>query len=131
MSEAQDTVSLGGGMVGSEDRGEHEGYGSAEDDTGAEAEENIIGKLAARLAEMGGVVRGEEEVMELVERERWVRGGGSRGWVGSMVAEEAVVLFWDVDIDEDLPCCCTNVLSMGLKRLSLPLLVISTAGLNK
>lgn len=29
---------------------------------------------------------------------RWVRGGGSRGWVGSMVAEEAVVLFWDVDI---------------------------------
>lgn len=56
-------------MVGSEDRGEHEGYGSAEDDTGAEAEENIIGKLAARLAEMGGVVRGEEEVMELVERE--------------------------------------------------------------
>lgn len=29
----------------------------------------MIGKLAARLAEMGGAIRGEEEVKELVERE--------------------------------------------------------------
>ncbi|KAI7205418.1 hypothetical protein KC316_g256 [Hortaea werneckii] len=73
MSEAYDTVSLGGcidqGTVDSEDEGQREGYGSSEDDMEADVEENMVEKLAARLVEMGDSVRGEEEVMELVERE--------------------------------------------------------------
>ncbi|KAI6915128.1 hypothetical protein KC318_g183 [Hortaea werneckii] len=73
MSVAHDTLSVprsvDQGTVDPEDQGEHEGYASGEDDMGADGEENMVGKLAARLAEMGSVVQGEEDVMELVERE--------------------------------------------------------------
>ncbi|KAI7158007.1 hypothetical protein KC349_g5170 [Hortaea werneckii] len=72
MSEAHDTVlalpSFDQGTVDLEGQGEQEGYGSAEDDMEADVEENVVGKLAVRLAEMGGIVR-EEDVRELVERE--------------------------------------------------------------
>lgn len=68
-----DTIPVAGSVderpVDSEDRWGYEGYGSGEDDTVAGMEENMIGKLAARLAEKGGIVQGEGEVKELVERE--------------------------------------------------------------
>ncbi|KAI7213940.1 hypothetical protein KC333_g6297 [Hortaea werneckii] len=71
-SKAHDTVlaprSFDQSAAESEDEGEQEGYGSAEDDTGVDVEENVVGKLAARLAEMGGIVQ-EEDVEKLVERE--------------------------------------------------------------
>lgn len=50
------------------DGGRHEGYGSQEDDMRAGAEENVIGRLAARLAEREGGVQGDREVQKLVER---------------------------------------------------------------
>ncbi|GAB1739807.1 hypothetical protein NU219Hw_g4742t1 [Hortaea werneckii] len=76
--EPYDTIPVAGSVderpVDSEDRWGYEGYGSGEDDTVADVEENVIGKLAARLAEREDVVQGEEEVKELVERE--LRGYG-------------------------------------------------------
>lgn len=72
-NEPDDTIPLGGGFdqgkVDPEDEREQGGYASGEDDRGADVEENLVGKLAARLAEMGDSLRGEEDVKELVERE--------------------------------------------------------------
>ncbi|KAI7490890.1 hypothetical protein KC351_g333 [Hortaea werneckii] len=72
-SEAHETTSRAGsanrGMDNSGDRGKHEGYKSREDDMRADGEENVIGKLAARLAEREGSVQGDREAQELVDRE--------------------------------------------------------------
>ncbi|KAI7479413.1 hypothetical protein KC357_g4199 [Hortaea werneckii] len=71
-SEAHDTTSRAGSvdqnMSDSEEKGDLEDFGSREEGMGADAEENVIGKLAARLAEREGGVQGDREVQELVER---------------------------------------------------------------
>lgn len=61
-------------VAGSEAPGDFSGTsGKAYDDgkhiTRADVEENMVGKLAALLAEREGAVRGDIEVQELVERE--------------------------------------------------------------
>ncbi|KAI6792190.1 hypothetical protein KC361_g6892 [Hortaea werneckii] len=96
-SEAHDTTSRAcsadRGMDDSGDRGKHKGYGSQEDAMRADEELNVIGKLATRLAEREGGVRGEREVQELVERELRAYGvylGMEREGAGEGDAEKTV-----------------------------------------